>query len=412
MKKVLPVITILAYLAAVIACIVNIIRGAEATLTTVIIFILYTIAVIVLMSLTTRMLIKNKNAKNEEEDNNDAPAVVVVAVPEAEKEEEEKNVEINQTVINVFVVNENTQTEAMKEAEADTEVVVATTEDAENASDDDNDTVVVAPIVIPADEEDDGEDDEEGDDDDDDEDDDDLDLAGAAILGEGGDDIDTRFAKSRYTRTYASKLIQADDELKSYYSIVKNAFMSYKKVTCSVSREHERVRRGRTTIGIIKVRGKSLLVYLALDPKQFENTMYVGDDVSEITKYAATPFLYRVKGPRKANRAARLIAMVAERFGLEATAEPANEDYVAHFPYETTEALIEKGLIIDNVAEAERKAEEARIAAEEAERAAHKAIEDAIKAKENALKVSEKSERTVDEIEAAEEARAAKADEN
>ena len=137
--------------------------------------------------------------------------------------------------------------------------------------------------------------------------------------------------------------------------------------------------------------------------------MYVGEDVSEITKYAATPFLYRVKGPRKANRAARLIAMVAERFGLDATAEPANEDYVANFPYETTEALIEKGLIIDNVAEAERKAEEARIAAEEAEKAAHKAIEDALKAKENALKVSEKSERTVDEIEAAEEARAAKA---
>ena len=398
MKKVLPVITILAYLAAVVACIVNIIRGAEATLTTVIIFILYTIAVIVLMSFTTRMLIKNKNASKQEENKDDAPVVVVVDAPEAEKEEE-KNIEINQTVINVFVVNENNKDEASDEAEA--EVVVATTED-EN-SDDDDEAVVIAPIVVPTDEEDDGEDEE------DDEDDDDLDLAGAAILGTNADDIDARFAKSRYTRTYASKLIQADDELKGYYSIVKNAFMSYKKVTCSVSREHERVRRGRTTIGIIKVRGKSLLVYLALDPKQFENTMYVGEDVSEITKYAATPFLYRVKGPRKANRAARLIAMVAERFGLDATAEPANEDYVANFPYETTEALIEKGLIIDNVAEAERKAEEARIAAEEAEKAAHKAIEDALKAKENALKVSEKSERTVDEIEAAEEARAAKA---
>ena len=93
------------------------------------------------------------------------------------------------------------------------------------------------------------------------------------------------------------------------------------------------------------------MVYLALDPKQFEDTLYVGEDVSSISKYASTPFLYRVKGPRKANRAARLIAMLAEKLEMVPTTEPANEDYVARFPYESDEALIEKGLIIDNSAE-------------------------------------------------------------
>ena len=158
----------------------------------------------------------------------------------------------------------------------------------------------------------------------------------------------SKFGKSRYTRTYESKLIQSDDELKGYYSIIKNAFMSYKKVTCSISREHERVRLGRTTIGIIQIRGKTILLYLALEPGQFEGTMYTGDDVSGMTKYEATPFLYKVNGPRKAKRAARLVAMIAKKLEMEPTATPANEDYVAKLPYESTEALVKKGLIFEN----------------------------------------------------------------
>ena len=219
------------------------------------------------------------------------------------------------------------------------------------------------------------------------------------------EDISAKFGKSRYTHTYTAKLIQSDDVLKGYYSTVKNAFMSYKKVSSSTSREHERIRCGRNTLAIMKVRGKTLLLYLALDPAQFENTMYVGNDVSSVTKYAATPFLYRVNGPRKASRAARLIAMMAEQMGMTAADSPASEDYVAALPYESTKALVKKGLIIDNIKEAERKASEAKLAAEAAEIAAQKAVEDALKAKEHAESVSEKSEKDIDLIEATEEAK-------
>lgn len=330
MKKALPIITLLAYIAAIVVCVVNIIIGTPVSLATIIIFAVYMVGVIVLMSFTTHFMTKDIAPKDKQEPVEEAPE-------------------------NDVVSNENA---------------------------DEYDKVIIAPVITPAES--------------DDEDDDDEDTNGA------------RFEKSRYTRTYASKLIQASDELKGYYSIVKNAFMSYKKVTCSVSREHERIRRGRTTVGVIKLRGKTILLYLALDPKQFDDTMYVGEDVSAVSKYADTPFLYRVNGPRKANRAVRLIAMVAEKLEMEPAAEPANEDYVLRFPYESTEALIEKGLIIDNIAEAERKVAEAKLAAEEAESIAQKAIEDAIKAKEHAENVSERSERTIDEIEATEEAKSAK----
>ena len=74
-------------------------------------------------------------------------------------------------------------------------------------------------------------------------------------------------------------------------------------------------------------------------------------------------------------------------------------------------SLVEKGLIIDKVAESERKAEAARLAAEEAEAAAQQAIDEAIKAKEDAEKAAARAEQTADEIEAAEQAKAAKAEE-
>ena len=403
MKKAMPLLTLLAYLVAIIVCIVNIFTGAEANLAAIIIFLAYVIGVMVLMFFFTKIFVWKRHKDNKKQED-EVPFEGLANTDETKEEKEDKDEETSEkTVSEVFAEEaveeaaEETAEETVEEAAEDDsddteelggpEVDVISTEGAEEAENEEENENIVVPVVV------DTKDDEEEEADDDDDD----------------DELDTsKFRKSRYTRTYASKLIQADDELKGYYSTIKNTFMSYKKVTCSVSREHERVRRGRTTIAIIKVRGKTILLYLALDPKQFENTMYVGENVSDVTKYESTPFLYRVNGPRKASRAARLISMLAEKMEMAPTSVPATEDYVARFPYESTAALVKKGLIIDNVAEAERKAEEARIAAEEAEKAAQKAIEEAIKAKEHADNVSERSERTIDEIETAEEEKAAK----
>ena len=377
MKKAFPILTLVAYLVAIIVCIVNIALGNQVSLASLLVFLPYVIGVMVLLFFFTKIFVlkkggKKKDAEDEvpfeglstaddaKEDENDEEETVEKTVSEvfADEAEETENNEkaaeeaveekaeetANETVeeaaeeVAEEAVEEKTEeaataeeiTEDAEDAEVSggPEVDVISTEGAEEA-DNENDNIVVPVIVDASADETEEADDEEADED------------GNA----------SKFGKSRYVRTYASKLIQADDELKGYYSTIKNTFMSYKKVTCSVSREHERVRRGRTTIAIIKVRGKTILLYLALDPGQFENTMYVGEDVSALATYESTPFLYRVNGPRKASRAARLISMLAEKMEMEPTATPANEDYVARFPYESTEALVKKGLIIDNEAD-------------------------------------------------------------
>ena len=338
MKKALPKIVLIAYIVALVACFASIIVGIEVSLTSLIIFPIFVIVVMTMMFFATKTAIKKKLEEYALEESA-LPFEGLINTDETETESDEIiNSAPPVSVSEVFFEDpaeicdaEEKTEEAEKEAEAvekvedDPEVDVISTE---GADEEDNKSESFAlPVIL-------------GDD--------------AVVCGEESDEeipeadmVTSMFSKARYVRTYASRLIQSDDDLKSYYSTIKNTFMSYKKVTCSVSREHERVRCGRTTIGIIKIRGKMLLLYLALDPRQFEGTMYLGEDVSDTSKYSATPFLYRVNGPRKASRAARLIAMMAKKLEMAPTAIPASEDYVARFPYESTEDLVAKGLIID-----------------------------------------------------------------
>ena len=424
MKKVLPFISLLCYVVAVAGCIAHIICTVIPSVPMAVLFVAFVAVTVILMALSTAVAIKSKpiadTSENgevfdgltvdEESETNDVTAAQTehetdsVSAVFAYNAEEEAQPTETVTEESAEISAPETQPALEAPAEETTAELEENTVEAEESTEDavdDAPDLVILPLAEA--ELDDDEPDEPDEDDEEDEDDDESDAAVIVADAEETDELSARFKRSRYKFSYTSKLIQADNETKGYYSIVKNAFMSYKKVTTSVSREHERIRRGRTTIGIIKLRGKTVLLYLALDPAQFENTMYVGTNVSDIVKYADVPFLYRVKGPRKANRAVRLIGMIAEKFGLEATAEPANEDYVALYPYETTEALIEKGLVIDKVAEAARKAEEARVAAEEAAKAAEKAIEDAIKAQETAeqaaVKAAERAEEPHEEVE-------------
>lgn len=419
MKKALPIITLVCYLVAVAGCIAHIICKVIPSTGSLILFIAYVVGVLALMGLSTaitvktlRELFKIKEAVEaasisaEEDANNESnlePDETTASEDAVEDEsmneetpaadeaaEESEPVEAAEAVEAVEAVEEVEAVETVEEVEAveNVEAIEAVEDEIADDAAPEEETLEEEEDL----EEDDEDSDDDGDDDDSDDDDDcDTDTAAAVAAGADLAVSGVSFKEARLKRSYTSKLIQSPDETKDYYSTIKNAFLSYKKITSTVSQEHERFRRGRTTVGIIKLRGKTVLLYLALDPAQFENTMYVGKDVSATVKYADVPFLYRVNGPRKAARAVKLIDMVAGNHGLESTPERANEDYKKHLPYESTEELIKKGLIVDKVEEANRKAEEARIAAEAAEKAAEQAINDAIKLKESAEQAASKA---------------------
>ncbi len=145
----------------------------------------------------------------------------------------------------------------------------------------------------------------------------------------------------RYRRSFLSRYIQADAEVQSYYTEIKNHLLSYNGVKAKTSWASESYKRGRIHIAKIDVKGKTLYVYLALDPAEFADSKYFFTDVS--AKNAETPMLMKVKSERGKKHTVELITILMEKLGLEALAEHENIDY--RMPYETNEELLEKKLI-------------------------------------------------------------------
>lgn len=145
-----------------------------------------------------------------------------------------------------------------------------------------------------------------------------------------------------YNRSFTAKLIQADETVQAKYGRLKNELLSYKKVRSRMSWTNDSFRLGRETVAKFALRGKTLSLYLALDPASLEGTKYRYEDASSVARYAAVPVRLKLKSDRSVKYAAELIARLAEEKGAPRADTPA-VDY--SMPYESTEALIKRGLI-------------------------------------------------------------------
>lgn len=150
----------------------------------------------------------------------------------------------------------------------------------------------------------------------------------------------------KYNRSFIARIIQGSDEQKNYYGSVKTALLSYKKVNSNIAWGAERFNKGRETIARFKIRGKTLCLYLALDPNEFPTSVYHHADVSDNKSMHGTPMMVKIKSPRGVKKAIRLIdEMLRRRDGIKR--EVPERDYAAMYPYETMEELIEDGLVKD-----------------------------------------------------------------
>ena len=145
----------------------------------------------------------------------------------------------------------------------------------------------------------------------------------------------------RYKKSFLAKLIQSSDETKGYYTTLKNELLSYNKVKSRISWNYDSINYGRVKLAKFVMRGKTLCLYLALNPDDYAETN-IKVERSESKKFEEVPCLYRIKNPRRATLAIDLIVDLAVKYGIE-KGEQQNEDY--YMPYEATEPLVERGLI-------------------------------------------------------------------
>lgn len=151
----------------------------------------------------------------------------------------------------------------------------------------------------------------------------------------------------RVDRSFTAKLKQSDDEVKDRYGMIKNALLSYKKFKSTVSWNADRFNCGRATIAKMNIRGKTLCVYFALDPKDpaFKQTIYNQKDMSEQKAYAQTPFMMKIKSDLAAKRAVRLVETLAEQNGVAKKKDFEEVDYKKTYRYAGDRQLELTGLL-------------------------------------------------------------------
>ncbi len=156
-------------------------------------------------------------------------------------------------------------------------------------------------------------------------------------------------------RLYTNKLCLANDDLKHNYNVIKNAILKYSKVRSRISSNYESFRRGRKLLVRFNVLGKTLRVYLALDPNEYPITVYHQRNEGSKNKYQLVPMMLRVRSPRSVRNAVRLIDELMEKEGLKLVKNFVEVDYAKEFKYDSNALLIKDGykkLVRDEIDEA------------------------------------------------------------
>lgn len=148
----------------------------------------------------------------------------------------------------------------------------------------------------------------------------------------------------RYNRSFIARITQADDELKARYSELKNHILSYKNVFNKITWKREAFYSDkRECVVTFAIRGKTLCLFLAVDPAKFDGTKYKVENRAEKRPRAKMPTMYRIRSDRSTKFAKEMLNIVFAEHGMTE-----NPDYqpVNYRPaYKSTENLIKKGYI-------------------------------------------------------------------
>ena len=148
----------------------------------------------------------------------------------------------------------------------------------------------------------------------------------------------------KYSRSFTANLIQSDDTVKDYYSELKNHILSYKGVKSRISWKFDSYNRGRDQLFKVKLRGKTICLYCALDPNEFDESKYHHEPI-DAKIFEDVPMLVKIKSGLGLRKAKELVDITMAKFGIEKDEKAKTVDYVAKYPYEPNEPLLARKLI-------------------------------------------------------------------
>lgn len=151
--------------------------------------------------------------------------------------------------------------------------------------------------------------------------------------------------KIRFDRSFTAKLILADEKVKNYYALLATELLSYNKVKSKTSWSGVSFTTGRERFSFIAISGKTLCLYLALEPQDFSGGKYKPRDVGDVKSKAKTPALLKIKSDGALKNALKLIAETASKSKLSKKENLEQPILASNFKTDTFNNLITRGLI-------------------------------------------------------------------
>lgn len=237
-------------------------------------------------------------------------------VEEEQEEQAEEEVEEEEPQI------EEVQQEELPEEEPQVEEEVASAVAEE----------IVEEEIDDEEEEEDFDEDEEEDEEDDDDEEEDEEIGEIEI---GGKSYRPKYA-------YPTRIKLVSDKVKDFYTDIKNEFLSY-GIKSRISKTKENFNFSRDNVARFVVRGKTLKLYIAIDPSSIDHAYFHHKDVSEKKTYFDIPTMMPIKSRLASVKARELVAMLAEQLGLHKKRRFQNKDFSADLSAEGLTYVDRKG---------------------------------------------------------------------
>lgn len=150
-------------------------------------------------------------------------------------------------------------------------------------------------------------------------------------------------ARDGYEYSLMARLVLAQEPAQSFYTQLKNLLLSYQGVKSRISWNHDNYTLGKKPCARLAVKGKTLCIYLPLNPLDEKYSKFAVIDKSGVAAYKNRPFCLRVRSRRALNQAVTLVQEVMQKLSAKPIASPQVGDY--HYPLQTREELLKQGLM-------------------------------------------------------------------
>ena len=143
--------------------------------------------------------------------------------------------------------------------------------------------------------------------------------------------------------SFEMKLRLADDNIKSFYSELKNELLSY-GIKNRMSRFRENFNKGRNQIARFTINGKTLVLYLAIDPASLDESYYHHKDCSDKKGAVDVPTMLKIRSKVAVKKAKALIEMICEGMVIKKKKGYEPENFAEEFSLDGYTTVECKGL--------------------------------------------------------------------